>query len=42
MPQRFERIAAKPAVRNGQPCIRGTRATVRRALDDQMLPLEAA
>jgi uncharacterized protein (DUF433 family) len=77
MPQQFERIVANPVVMNGQPCIRGTRITVRRvleavalypdrnelrteypelsdadivealefaacALDDEMLPLEAA
>ncbi len=33
MPQQFERIAANPAVMNGQPCIRGTRITVRRVLE---------
>ena len=28
----FERISIDPAVMNGQPCIRGTRLTVRRVL----------
>lgn len=28
----FERIAIDPAVMNGQPCIRGTRLTVKRVL----------
>ena len=29
----FTRITSDPAVQNGQPCIRGTRLTVRRVLD---------
>ena len=29
----FDRITSDPAVMNGQPCIRGTRITVRRALE---------
>ncbi len=28
----FDRISIDPAVMNGQPCIRGTRLTVRRVL----------
>jgi uncharacterized protein (DUF433 family) len=28
----FERITTDPAVMNGQPCIKGTRLTVRRVL----------
>jgi uncharacterized protein (DUF433 family) len=28
----FERIAVDPAVMNGQPCIKGTRLTVKRVL----------
>jgi uncharacterized protein (DUF433 family) len=31
--ERFERIAADPAIVNGKPCIRGTRITVRRVLE---------
>ena len=29
----FDRITSDPAVMNGQPCIRGTRLTVRRVLE---------
>jgi uncharacterized protein (DUF433 family) len=29
----FDRITTDPAVMNGQPCIRGTRLTVRRVLE---------
>ena len=28
----FDRITSDPAVMNGQPCVRGTRLTVRRVL----------
>ena len=28
----FDRISVDPAVMNGQPCVRGTRLTVRRVL----------
>jgi uncharacterized protein (DUF433 family) len=28
----FDRISIDPAVMNGQPCVRGTRVTVRRVL----------
>jgi len=31
--QRFDRITVNPAQMNGQPCIRGTRLTVRRAVE---------
>lgn len=31
--QRFDRITVDPAQMNGQPCIRGTRFTVRRAVE---------
>ncbi len=31
-PPRFTRISADPQTMNGQPCIRGTRLTVRRVL----------
>lgn len=31
--QNLDRIAADPAVLNGQPCIRGMRLTVRRVLE---------
>jgi uncharacterized protein (DUF433 family) len=29
----FDRITSDPALRNGQPCIRGLRLTVRRVLE---------
>jgi uncharacterized protein (DUF433 family) len=32
MTRRFDRIAIDPAVMNGQPCIAGTRLTVRRVI----------
>lgn len=31
--ERFDRIISDPEVMNGQPCIRGTRLTVRRVLE---------
>lgn len=31
--QRFDRITINPAQMNGQPCIRGTRLTVRRVVE---------
>ena len=31
--QRFDRITVDPAQMNGQPCLRGTRLTVRRAVE---------
>ena len=33
MRRHFERIRVDPAVMNGQPCIAGTRLTVRRVLE---------
>lgn len=33
MPIRFDRITLDPAIMNGQPCIRGTRFTVKRAVE---------
>jgi uncharacterized protein (DUF433 family) len=33
MNRRFDRISVNPAVMNGQPCITGTRLTVRRVVE---------
>lgn len=33
MSRRFDRIVVDPAVMNGQPCVAGTRITVRRVLE---------
>lgn len=33
MATRFDRITVEPEVVNGQPCIRGTRVTVRRVVE---------
>ena len=40
--ERFDRIAADPAIVNGKPCIRGTRLTVRRVLEAVALYPERA
>jgi uncharacterized protein (DUF433 family) len=42
MNRRFDRISIDPAVMNGQPCIAGTRLTVRRVVEAAALYADRA